>query len=181
MRGGAMPGKRIYIAYGSNLNLQQMKHRCPTAKPLGTAVLHNYELLFRGGRRGGVATVEQREGFIVPVLLWDIRPKDEAALDGFEGFPKMYGKQMMEVEFGGRYLAAMVYVMSPGHEAGFPSKEYLNTIAAGYLTAGFNLGILTDAVERTEEVMCREMEKHAAYCAPEEDWEQGNLFEMKWR
>lgn len=24
--------KKLYIAYGSNLNLKQMKYRCPTAK-----------------------------------------------------------------------------------------------------------------------------------------------------
>ena len=34
---------RFYIAYGSNLNLQQMKHRCPTAEVVGTAVLRNWK------------------------------------------------------------------------------------------------------------------------------------------
>ena len=28
---------RLYIAYGSNLNLEQMKHRCPTAEVVGAA------------------------------------------------------------------------------------------------------------------------------------------------
>ena len=27
--------KKLYIAYGSNLNLKQMKYRCPTAKFVG--------------------------------------------------------------------------------------------------------------------------------------------------
>ena len=26
--------KRLYVAYGSNLNLEQMSYRCPTAKVL---------------------------------------------------------------------------------------------------------------------------------------------------
>lgn len=57
-----MKGKqRLYIAYGSNLNLEQMAFRCPTAKVVGKSELKDYELLFRGGRRGAVATVE---------LLW---------------------------------------------------------------------------------------------------------------
>ena len=38
----------IYYAYGSNLNLRQMARRCPTAKLLGTGVIPDYELLFRG-------------------------------------------------------------------------------------------------------------------------------------
>lgn len=36
--------KKLYIAYGSNLNLNQMKYRCPTAKLLGVGVVKNYEL-----------------------------------------------------------------------------------------------------------------------------------------
>ena len=62
--------ERLYIAYGSNLNRPQMAFRCPTAKVAGTSELKGYELLFRGGRFGAVATVEPKEGSSVPVLLW---------------------------------------------------------------------------------------------------------------
>ena len=58
----------LYIAYGSNLNLPQMAVRCPTAEVAGKSELKDYELLFRGGRRGAVATVEPREGGSGPVL-----------------------------------------------------------------------------------------------------------------
>lgn len=71
----------LYIAYGSNLNLPQMALRCPTAEVVGKSELKDYELLFRGGRRGAVATVEPKEGSSVPVLLWKIRKQDEASLD----------------------------------------------------------------------------------------------------
>ena len=36
--------KKLYIAYGSNLNLKQMKYRCPTAKLIGKGVVENYPL-----------------------------------------------------------------------------------------------------------------------------------------
>ena len=39
--------KRYYIAYGSNLNVPQMRMRCPGATILGTADLKGWELLFR--------------------------------------------------------------------------------------------------------------------------------------
>lgn len=81
-----MKGKqRLYIAYGSNLNLEQMAFRCPTAKVVGKSELKDYELLFRGGRRGAVATVEPKAGSTVPVLVWEIQKKDEASLDLYEG------------------------------------------------------------------------------------------------
>ena len=51
--------KRIlYIAYGSNMNIRQMAWRCPMAEVVGTARLKGYRLLFRGYKRGAVATVE---------------------------------------------------------------------------------------------------------------------------
>ncbi len=38
----------IYAAYGSNMNLRQMALRCPSAEILGSGVLENYKLTFRG-------------------------------------------------------------------------------------------------------------------------------------
>ena len=94
-----MKGKqRLYIAYGSNLNLEQMAFRCPTAKVVGKSELKDYELLFRGGRRGAVATVEPKAGSTVPILVWEIQKKDEASLDLYEGYPNFYDKQMLEIE-----------------------------------------------------------------------------------
>ncbi len=54
--------EKLYFAYGSNINLEQMEYRCPAAKAVGPVILENYELLFRGNTRGnGVATIAPRE------------------------------------------------------------------------------------------------------------------------
>lgn len=144
--------KRLYIAYGSNLNLPQMAFRCPTAKVVGTGVLKDYELLFRGSPRSAVATVEPQEGATVPVLVWDIKPTDELSLDRYEGYPRFYDKQTMEVEMEGRSVSAMVYVMTPGHELGIPSEYYVETIRQGYETAGFDMDVLDAAVDHAYEL-----------------------------
>lgn len=34
--------ERLYFAYGSNINLEQMADRCPAAEVVGTAVLDGY-------------------------------------------------------------------------------------------------------------------------------------------
>jgi hypothetical protein len=153
---------RIYIAYGSNLNLMQMAQRCPTAVCAGKAVLNHYELVFRAGRNGGVATIQPKEGSCVPALLWQLKPKDEASLDIFEGHPVRYTKRMMEVQLGGRDVSAIVYVKAPGHEAAYPSETYLNLIAEGYESAGFDPEILDAALKRTEEIMAEETAQRAA-------------------
>ena len=49
--------KHYYIAYGSNLNTEQMEFRCPTARPLGTAILRDRRLSFRGSKTGAYLTV----------------------------------------------------------------------------------------------------------------------------
>ena len=52
---------KLYFAYGSNINLDQMAQRCPDAQVVGPVTLENYELLFRGNLRGaGVATIAPR-------------------------------------------------------------------------------------------------------------------------
>ena len=67
-----MMEKPLYFAYGSNINLDQMRYRCPDATVYGQAVLDNYDLRFRGS---GVATVEPKEGACVYGLLWELSRK----------------------------------------------------------------------------------------------------------
>lgn len=147
---------KLYLAYGSNLNLPQMAHRCPTAKVVGVSEIKDHALVFRGGRSGAVATIEPQEGSSVPVLLWKIQPKDEIALDHYEGFPNFYEKQMQEVD--GQSVSAMVYVMAPGHTLGMPSQYYYDVIKEGYESAGISTAVLDDAVERTVQMMENEPE-----------------------
>ena len=88
-----MKEKRYYIAYGSNLNVPQMRMRCPHATILGTANLKDWELLFKGSRTGSYLTIEECENGTVPVVIWEVTAADEAALDRYEGFPTFYYKR----------------------------------------------------------------------------------------
>ena len=143
---------RLYIAYGSNLNLEQMKRRCPTAEVVGTAELKNWRLRFRGGSHSAVATIEREQGFTVPVLIWRIQPEDEVALNRYEGFPFLYRKETLCLTVSGKRVRAMVYIMNADRPPyGIPSAGYLNTIREGYESAGFNVSILYDAVKHSKE------------------------------
>lgn len=146
-----MTKPRLYIAYGSNLNLRQMASRCPTATVVGTATLNNWRLCFRGGRGSAVATVERRKGGSVPVLVWTLQPKDEAALDAYEGWPRLYRKETLRIRLNGKPVFAMIYLMNHGYPLGSPSYFYLNTILEGYHSAGFDVGSLLEAVRQSGE------------------------------
>ena len=148
-------GNKLYIAYGSNLNLEQMNCRCPTATVVGKSELKDYTLVFRGNSYG-VVTIEPKKGCTVPVLIWDIKEFDEMSLDCYEGYPKLYGKENLQVELEGKTINAMAYVMTEGHRLQLPSKSYLETIQDGYKTAGFDLKILYQAVQDTKELIERQ-------------------------
>ncbi len=143
--------KTIYLAYGSNLNLEQMAQRCPTAKPIGTAVLQDYQLLFRGRNGGAVATVEPVKDSSVPVLLWEITPADELALDRYEGFPFLYRKEKVKVKLGRKTVETMVYIMNEGKPLGIPSCYYYSVILDGYKSAQFDVSVLKKAVKDSTE------------------------------
>lgn len=88
---------RYYIAYGSNLNIPQMRMRCPQAKIIGTSEIKDYELLFKGSQTGSYLTVEKKKSGSVPVAVWATTDADEASLDRYEGFPTFYYKAEMEL------------------------------------------------------------------------------------
>lgn len=137
---------KVYLAYGSNLNLEQMEYRCPYAVPLGYTELPGFKLLFRGSKNNAVATVEPHDCGIVPALLWEITPRDEEALDRYEGWPRFYRKETVTVTLYGKPVEAMVYIMNDGHPLGLPDDYYLNVILEGYASAGFDADVLETAM-----------------------------------
>ncbi len=79
-------GKRFYIAYGSNLNVRQMRMRCPGARIIGTSEIKDYRLLFKGSMTGFYLTIEPEAKASVPVAVWEVTADDERALDHYEGW-----------------------------------------------------------------------------------------------
>lgn len=150
--------KRYYIAYGSNLNVRQMRTRCPNATILGTSVLDGWELMFRGSRIGSYLTIEEREGGRVPVVVWEVTASDETALDRYEGYPVFYQKREFKLRCKGirtgkrRIVTAFAYVMSEGRQIGIPSAAYMHTCLEGYDIFRFDKNILLAAYDRCAEV-----------------------------
>lgn len=141
----------LYFAYGSNINLDQMAERCPDAQPVGPVTLEGYELLFRGNDRGaGVATIAPCEGGEIRGLLWRLTPLCELSLDKYEGYPRLYGKQMVTVRtHDGCEIPVMTYVMTDDwlREPVLPSKAYSQTIRAGYRQNGLPTRALDAALK----------------------------------
>lgn len=138
---------KLYIAYGSNLNLAQMAARCPSARVYAKGVLNNWELVYRGTKRNSHATIERKSGSIVPVLVWEIQPIDEYRLDIYEGYPSYYFKKNIMVDINGRKKKAMVYIMDEQQLPGQPSVSYVETIRQGYTDNNMDMTIFEKSLE----------------------------------
>ena len=141
--------RRLYVAYGSNLNKAQMRYRCPTAELFGTGTLKDYELQFKGHPTGAFATIAPKEGSSVPVAVWEIGPIDERNLDRYEGYPTHYFKEDVPVEVDGEQVTAMVYIMNQRMQFGMPSPQYYATVHEGYNDCGLDTAVLDKAVARS--------------------------------
>ena len=147
-----MEKRKYYLAYGSNLNIRQMRTRCPEARIIGTAEIPDYQLLFKGSRTGAYLTIEPKEGATVPVGVWSVTAQDETALDMYEGFPNFYYKAEMTVTVKGiqsgktRRRKAFVYIMHEDRRLGLPTQTYVNTCTTGYRSFGFDLAFLREAI-----------------------------------
>lgn len=143
--------KRLYAAYGSNLNIRQMKYRCPGAKLYGTGVIDNYELQFKGQPRSAFATIAPKDGASVPVAVWEISERDEQALDHYEGYPSHYFRQNIPVQLEGNEVSAMVYIMDLKMGFGLPSPYYYQTVREGYNDCKLDANVLDKAIMKSAE------------------------------
>lgn len=138
---------KLYASYGSNLNLEQMAARCPSATIFGIGQLNNWELFYRGKEGNAHATIIRKKGSYVPVLVWSIRPSDEQSLDLYEGYPRYYLKRNVMVDINGQKKKAMVYIMDKENMPGRPSEQYVKTILQGYLDNGLDISVLKKSLE----------------------------------
>ncbi len=143
--------KRYYIAYGSNLNIRQMRMRCPGARIIGTSEIPGYELLFKGSKTGSYLTIEPEEGASVPVAVWSVTEEDEQALDHYEGFPNFYYKKELVLPVTGIKTGKVcrrkvfVYIMHEERPFGIPTTFYMRTCVEGYRSFGFDVNTLMEA------------------------------------
>ena len=154
--------KRYYIAYGSNLNVRQMRMRCPHATILGTANLKGWELLFKGSKTGSYLTIKECAGSTVPVVIWEVTASDEAALDRYEGFHNFYYKKDIKLQYRGirtgrrRTVTVFAYIMHEDRPMGVPSDYYMRICMEGYDTFRFDKRVLAAAYKKCREVCSHE-------------------------
>ena len=132
----------LYFAYGSNLNLFQMKRRCKDSVFLKKYELKGYKLNFRSKYRA--ADIEKSKNSIVPGALFEISKSDEKKLDVYEDFPILYKK----LYFTYYNKTVMTYIMVNKTEFRYPTERYLNVVKQGYRDCNLNTDYLIKALNK---------------------------------
>lgn len=143
-----------YFAYGSNLDLNQMLRRCPTARPVEAIVLPNWRLVFRG-----VADIVPAQGCICRGGVFTIQPADLEALDRYEGFPSLYGREDVGT-YKGKPL--MAYTITRGYADRFnlPDGGYYQTIVRGYGDFDLDTDTLDEAISFTGKRLREQLQRN---------------------
>jgi gamma-glutamylcyclotransferase (GGCT)/AIG2-like uncharacterized protein YtfP len=131
----------LYFAYGSNLNLFQMKRRCKDSIFLKKINLKDFRLTFRSKYRA--ADIEPKKNSIVPGGLFDISKSDEKKLDIYEDYPSLYRK--FYFTYYGKKV--MTYTMVKKTPFRFPTERYLNIVKRGYRDCRLNKIFLKKALK----------------------------------
>jgi gamma-glutamylcyclotransferase (GGCT)/AIG2-like uncharacterized protein YtfP len=136
----------LVFVYGSNLDPDQIRERCPHHRVVGMAALRDHKLafpLYSNDWSGGVASVQLHHGGTVWGVVYDLTGDDLAALDRFEGFRgpgnqhNLYDRVTMTVDLERpddgsipRRVRCEIYVARPSNPSP-PSRRYLDAILKG--------------------------------------------------
>lgn len=124
-----------YFAYSTNMNQKQMKQRCPDSKPLFTATLPHYKLIFLGWSRewkGATASIRIFRGEKVLGGIYEVSEQCLRQLDKFEsGYVRakvtVFNEDGVPSEAITHVRGAQIQLQEDK-----PSPEYLAIIQQGY-------------------------------------------------
>jgi gamma-glutamylcyclotransferase (GGCT)/AIG2-like uncharacterized protein YtfP len=125
-----------YFAYGSNMDMTRLSNRGVNPETRHKGTLKNWKLKFNKKASAGdwsFANIEQSEGDIVEGLVFTIKESDLKLLDKFEGAPKHYRREILEIETDREAIKCITYIAQPEHimEGLLPVKEYMDFLIKG--------------------------------------------------
>ena len=132
----------LYFAYGSNLDEDRIKKRCPSAQKISEGELKGYKLGFQNNNRSKiVANIIESPGDSVKGIIYRIpEEEDWRTLDHCEGHPHVYKRQIVNIidKLNGREIECITYIMGQSYgdgekrKYGIPEIGYLRHILKGY-------------------------------------------------
>lgn len=122
-----------YFAYGSNMLREWLIKRCPSARPLGVAQLHGYELRWHKSSKdgSGKCDIVPNSNHAVFGVLYEIDEIERTRLDRAEGCGHGYERTNVEVKFNEGEVIASTYVATNIDQSLKPYTWYKALVVAG--------------------------------------------------
>ena len=95
-------------------------------------------------------------------MIWEVTESDVAALDRYEGFPSLYYKKELRLQYkdirtdGRRTVNAFAYIMYENRPIVIPSNFYMRTCLEGYDAFFFDRKVLAAAYDKCREAVQNE-------------------------
>ena len=120
----------FYLGYGSNMNIENMDSRCGQDNfvDLGKVILFDYEFYFYDR---GYANVRPVPDKYVEGVLYKINEQCLAGLDRAEGYPNVYQRGEVSLNYKDDIIKAEVYLVIGDNTRSRPSDSYYDTVIQG--------------------------------------------------
>lgn len=129
----------LYFAYGANMDIAAMRHRCPASAVIGPARFQGHRFFIMAE---GWASVAPCRGAVVHGLLWNLAFADIRALDRFEDVEGgRYARTNQPVSKAVGAVRAMIYI-GRTTEPGPPRPGYLESVIASARQVGLPPGYI---------------------------------------
>ncbi|MFQ5779652.1 MAG: gamma-glutamylcyclotransferase family protein [Nitrospiria bacterium] len=128
-----------YFAYGANMNLKDMRRRCPNAQFIKRVFLEEYQFVydfFGDDREGAVADIIPSPGGRVWGALFLLDQAGLAALDDYEGYPRHYRRETFRVVDDAHKGYEAIAYFRVGLKTGKPSEDYHKAVIKGARDCG---------------------------------------------
>ncbi len=125
-----------YFAYGIDISKKYMSRVCPDSRPVSTALLPHYRLVFVGFDRkwhSGLASIVYRKGSRVMGALYEVTERDLRYLDREFNSPTRADRlTVWVVSRDGDQVEAVTYLRKGQVEQAEPSLAYMAAIRSAY-------------------------------------------------
>jgi gamma-glutamylcyclotransferase len=127
-----------YFAFGSNMNKERMIEREAKFTDMQKGILKDWQLVFNKkslkNNSVGFANIEPKIGSNVEGIIYKVTEKTLEKLDGFEGVPNHYQRNILSIENSENNLIdSVTYVANKIQidNSLKPQKQYLEHLLAG--------------------------------------------------
>ncbi|MDB0511546.1 gamma-glutamylcyclotransferase [Ralstonia solanacearum] len=129
-----------YFAYGSNMSVERLTKRTPSARVLSSGLLPGYRLAFDKISKDGSGKCDcertGEDGDKVYGVVFAVADIERSALDRAEGAGSGYEPRSVEVDTEGGVILAMTYVATSKREGLSPYHWYKRHVLVGAKHAG---------------------------------------------